>query len=97
MTKAQAALQQLGGNQFLAMTGARLLVDVGNGLQFRLPKGTTRNRSNLVLVTMSGDTFDMTFYRLHGMTIVNLGHFEVVPGERLADLFTEQTGLDTHL
>ncbi len=40
-TIAQTILTQLGGNRFLAMAGAKQLVDLGNGLQFAIGRGAT--------------------------------------------------------
>lgn len=44
-TIAQTILTQLGGNRFLAMTGAKQLVDLGNGLQFAIGRGA-KNKAN---------------------------------------------------
>ena len=54
----------------LAMTGARLLCDLGDGLAFNLPRG---------------------------VNVTERGEFDMIYGDRLAALFTEQTGFDTHL
>ena len=51
-TIAQTILAQLGGNRFLAMTGARLLCDLGDGLAFNLPRGA-KNKANKVCIRLA--------------------------------------------
>ena len=55
-TTAQIILAQLGGNRFLAMTGAKQLVDLGDGLQFSIGRGA-KNKANKVVVRLVGDLF----------------------------------------
>lgn len=88
-TPAQIILQQLGGNRFLAMTGARMLCDLGDGLAFNLPRGA-KNKANKVCIRLVDDLYRVAFYSIRG-------EFERIYGDRLAALFTEQTGFDTHL
>ena len=95
-TIAQIILQQLGGNRFLAMTGAKQLVDLGNGLQFSIPRGAT-NKANKVRITNIDDLYAVSFYSVRGVNVVLLSAHEMIYGDRLAGLFTEQTGLDTRL
>ena len=42
MTVANTILNQLGGNQFLAMTGCKNLLGFENGLQMRIPKNGSK-------------------------------------------------------
>ena len=44
-TIAQTILTQLGGNRFLAMTGAKDLVNTGKGLQFAIGRGASNSLS----------------------------------------------------
>lgn len=95
-TIAQTVLQQLGGNRFLAMTGAKNLVDMVSGLYFSLPRGA-KNKANKVSITLDGDLYTVRFMAIRGTVIAKRGTFNMVYGDRLAALFSEQTGLDTHL
>ena len=95
-TITQTILTQLGGNRFLAMTGARLLCDLGDGLAFNLPRGA-KNKTNKVCIRLAGDLYRVTFYSIRGTNVTERGAFEMVYGDRLAALFTEQTGFDTRL
>lgn len=60
---ANTILQQLGGGRFVAMTGARQLVAVENGLRFRI--GRNGSKANIVRIVLRGDdTYDMQFIRM---------------------------------
>lgn len=95
-TIAQNILAQLGGNRFLAMTGAKQLCDLGDGIMFNLPRGA-KNKANKVAIRLAGDLYTVKFYSLRGVNVTERGEFEMIYGDRLAALFTEQTGFDTHL
>lgn len=95
-TIAQTILQQLGGNRFLAMTGAKNLVGMGTGLYFSLPRGA-KNKANRVSIILDGDLYTVRFMAIRGTNIAECGTFDMIYGDRLAALFTEQTGLDTRL
>jgi hypothetical protein len=96
-TIAQTILAQLGGNRFLAMTGAKQLVDMGDGLQFGIGRGA-KNKANKVVVTLSGlDLYTVTFYSIRGTSVAIKSEHSNIYADRLAALFTERTGLDTHL
>jgi hypothetical protein len=100
-------LQQLGGNRFLAMTGAKNLVslDAGQdsggsyagGLMFSIASGA-RNKANKVCVKLAdNDLYRVEFFTIRGVNVTARGTFENVYADGLAALFTEQTGFDTHL
>lgn len=95
-TIAQTILAQLGGNRFLAMTGAKQLCVLGNGIKFDLPRGA-KNKANKVTITLTDDLYTVKFYSLRGVNLTERGEFEMIYAERLASLFTEQTGFCTHL
>ena len=79
------------------MTGAKQLVDLGNGcLQFAIGRGA-KNKANKVVITLAGDLYTVRFVSIRGVTITERGTFEMVYADRLAALFTEQTGFDTSL
>lgn len=95
-TIAQIILAQLGGNCFLAMTGAKQLCNLGDGLQFSLPRGA-KNKANRVCIRLAADLYTVKFYSIRGVDVTERGAFDMIYGDRLAALFTEQTGFDTHL
>lgn len=60
-TIAQTILAQLGGNQFVTMTGANHLVASSNGLYFRIGRNATK--CNLVKIELTAnDTYTMQFW-----------------------------------
>ena len=96
MEIAQIILQQLGGRQFLAMTGAHTLLNVGNGLSFKL-----KSRSvNYVKILLNGlDTYDVTFAKINTRTwtVTEVAQMDGIYADQLRPIFTQVTGLDTRL
>lgn len=103
MSVAQTILAQLGGNRFVAMTGAKNLTSDRNCLIFRLPRqrGFVKDGINAVRVTLEpSDTYTMTFFRQMGApthAVRTVREYTDVYAEDMRRLFTEATGLDTHL
>jgi len=105
---ATTILQQLGGNKFLAMTGAKNLVAINNGLQMKLP--TNKSKANYLTITLNYmDTYNLTFTKFTPYKL-NKKTFEVTPSktivikeytdiysDQLQELFTETTGMYTTL
>lgn len=96
MNVAQTILEQLGGNKFVAMTGAKQLVAGPDFLQFGIGRGA-RNKANKVRVTLAGDLYRVDFYNIRGVNVREVGTVENVYADRLAGVFTEATGFDTRL
>lgn len=94
----ETILEQLGGNKFLVMTGAKNLVksDKEKWLSFRI--GRNKSKANLVKIQLlSTDTYKVTFGRVHGMNYRDLDVFINIYGDQLRDIFTDYTGLYTKL
>lgn len=96
---ARIILDQLGNNRFIAMTGARDFVALPSGLRFTLParRSTSPNRVDISLTER--DLYDLRFYRVksHGPEVRELATDADVYGDKLQDVFTARTGLDTRL
>ena len=93
---AQTILQQLGGNKFIVMTGAKNLSTSGNNLSFKLgrnPKGFTHCKIELT----SLDLYDMTFYKVRKCQITKQYDWTMVYADKLRYIFEQQTGLATSL
>lgn len=89
-------LSQLGGQRFKAMTGAKEFVYGPNLLQFRV--GRNSNSVTKVRVElMPTDLYAMTFYRGAGLNLREYTKSVGLCAERLQEVFTRNTGLDTHL
>lgn len=93
-TVAQTILEQLGGNMFRAMTGAKDFVTDGSHLRFKIGRGAT-NAINLVTVKLEADdTYTVTFARFRALKVTPV---KTVPGvycDMLRSVFTEATGFD---
>jgi len=97
MSIANTILEQLGGNKFIVMTGAKCFVNTGKGLQFSIGAGAV-NKANKVLITLGDDDlYTVKFFTIRGVNIVDKGEFPGVYADRLQALFTEQTGFDVTL
>lgn len=99
MTVARVILDQLGGNRFVAMTGAKHFTGGNAFLQFSIP--TTRvGKINKVVITLNGkDLYDVGFFRMNSKTfsIKSVKTVNDIYAEDLQEVFTEATGLYTHL
>lgn len=108
MRVADIILDQLGGNKFLAMTGAHHLLADGNTLRMQL----TRNISpaNRLWITLDpDDTYTMRFFKYTAprfssktgtFSAEKVKEVKTVHGvycDMLQDIFTATTGMYTHL
>ena len=104
-------LQQLGGNRFVAFTGAKDFTTINNGLRFKI--GRNSSKANRIEITLNGsDLYDMKFIKYRPFSVkVDHKKMEVktieeksetvkewndVFFDQLQELFTEVTGLYTH-
>ncbi len=97
---ANEIIRQLGGNKFRAMTGARDFMATENGLGFKLPGGGGFCRSgiNFVKIALTSlDLYDMEFKRIRGTNITEISRHDGIYNDMLQEIFTAETGLDTHL
>jgi len=100
MQIAETILAQLGGNRFVAMTGAKGFCATGDGLSFKLPSATRADgkRVNHVRVTLNGsDLYDVSFYYLTTKALAVVSDSRDVYAEDLQETFTAGTGLYTRL
>lgn len=91
---AKTILRQLGGGRLVMMTGAKNLLDHGNGLSFKFPN-RTRSKPNYCKVILDpSDTYTVTFGRVtkYG-ELKNEKTVEGVYCDMLVDLFERETGL----
>lgn len=97
---ATTILSQLGGNRFLAMTGARNLITVENGLSFSLPRQREFVKDGISRVTVkltAEDLYDVEYGKMVGLKYVPVRKDEGLFCDQLQAFFTRATGLDTHL
>ena len=91
-------LQQLGGNKFMVMTGAKnLMVDKKEkSLHMRIGKNS-KGINHVKITYMPDDTYKMDFGRIRKMDYKVVRSVTGVYAEALQDLFTEVTGMYTSL
>jgi hypothetical protein len=95
-TVAQTILRQLGGNRFIAMTGAKNLLATDTGFQCKIGSGATDGITHL-RVDLVNDLYTMTFLKVRGTSIKTIATIEMVYADNLRDVFTDKTGMYTSL
>ena len=97
---AETILAQLGGQRFIAMTGAREFLGDAKVLQFKLPRGA-KDGCNAVRIELdASDTYTVTFYkvgRAPTYKLTTLASVEHVYSDSLRRVFESHTGLYTSL
>jgi hypothetical protein len=97
MQTAKTILEQIGGNKFIAMTGAKNFVGGENFLQFSIGSGA-KNKSNKVKITLTtADLYEIEFFNIRGINIKEISKHEMIYADQLKTVFTEQTGFYTSL
>ena len=99
MEIARIILEQLGGNQFRAMTGAKnFSYDKENkALKFSFPMC---RKANMCMITLNGlDLYDVKFIKINRKTFVwkTIETFNDVYNDMLQSIFSSFTGLATKL
>lgn len=95
MSIAETILEQLGGHRFIAMTGARNLVDCGNSLMFHIPE--TKRINHVKIILTEDDLYTMRFGRIHKLDYQLIEEVSDVYCDQLQSVFTEVTGLYTYI
>lgn len=92
-------LAQLGGNKFLAMTGAKNLVYGPDMLQFDLPRGARMGISRVRVILEPSDLYRIEFYQVRrkGLDTRMVHELAGIYADQLRELFTKYTGLETSL
>lgn len=97
MTTASAIYEQLGGDKFQVMTGAKALVGMEDGLLVNLPTRFAKNGINKVEIKITpADTYTVRFMRYmpRKLACETISEVENVYAEALPGLFSDTTGLD---
>lgn len=94
---AQTILGQLGGNKFLAITGAKGLTALDNGFAFRLPRNA-KDGINYVRITLNSlDLYNMEFLSIWRQRNKVIKEVPGLYNDQLQEIFTHYTGLNTSL
>jgi hypothetical protein len=90
-------LKQLGGNRFIAMTGAKNFTCDNNSMGFQI---SNRNKLKARFVKISlnvMDTYDIQFKTIKKNEVITLDKISGIYNDQLQEIFTDRTGLQTHL
>lgn len=96
MSVAKEILRQLGGNKFIAMTGAKNFGGTENSITFKI--GRNSSSANWVKIVLNGrDLYDVSFIQVRGTTLKTLKTYDDIYFDQLQQIFTSFTGMYTHL
>ena len=93
---AKTILQQLGGNKFIAMTGAKNFGSSKNSLQFKIGRNS-KSISHVIITLKSSDLYDVEFIRMRGTSRKVVKKLKGVYADMLQKIFTKYTGMNTRL
>lgn len=84
--------RQLGGNKFVAMTGAKNFGYFQNSMSFKLPRA--KNGIKFVRITLNSmDLYDIEFIKARGYNISIVANIKDVYNEDLKEVVERETGL----
>lgn len=90
-------LKQLGGNKFIAMTGAKNFVRDDSNMTISFSIGRNAHSINGVRIRLTSmDLYDMTFIRMRKFEFKEVSHAYGIYNDQLQEIFTQHTGLETH-
>jgi hypothetical protein len=95
---ANEIIRQLGGKRFIAMTGARDMFALESGLSFKVPGTMSKNHINYIKVWLDpSDTYTVEFWAYRKMEGKKIAEHDMIYFDMLQDIFTEETGIYTHI
>jgi hypothetical protein len=89
--------QQLGGDRFAMMTGAKNFVAYPDLLQFSIPRNASSANQVRVFYEPSSDLYTLEFLRTKGLKSFGVARFPEVYADQLQPFFTQVTGMYTSL
>lgn len=93
---AQTILSQLGGNKFLAMTGASNLTSRPDGLSFKV--GRNAGKVTHVRVTLTAmDDYQVEFLNIRGVNVKPVTSYRCLQADQLGEAFERATGMRVSL
>ena len=95
---AMEILRQLGGNKFIAMTGAKNMIRDDNEKSLRFKIGRNSSKANWVKIVLNGmDTYDVSFMQFRNNEMKTLKTYNNIYNDQLQNIFTDYTGMQTSL
>jgi hypothetical protein len=96
MEIAKTILQQLGGNRFAVMTGAKNFVGGHRELSFKVGRNA-KGVTHVKITLTPDDLYTVEAFKVRGFDSRTVDKREGVYVDDLQRTFTAMTGLDTHL
>ena len=96
-TVATEILKQLGGGQFMAMTGTKKFGCTDNSISFKVGMRCKNKITHVEITLNSLDLYDVVFLRWYDYKVTTISKFENVYDNMLQKIFTSETGLNTRL
>jgi hypothetical protein len=93
---AKTILQQLGGNKFIAMTGAKNFGSSSKSLQFKIGRNS-KSISHVIITLKSSDLYDVEFIRMRGTSRKVIKKVKGVYNDQLGTIFKKYTGMNVRL
>ena len=93
---AKTILQQLGGNKFIAMTGAKNFGSSSKSLQFKIGRNS-KSISHVIITLKSSDLYDVEFIRMRGTSRKVIKKLKGVYADQLGTMFKKYTGMNVRL
>ena len=93
---AKTILQQLGGNKFIAMTGAKNLGHTNKGLQMKIGRNS-KGITHVKVTLTSMDTYEVEFIKVRGTNIKVVKKVKGVYADQLGEIFKKYTGMNVRL
>jgi hypothetical protein len=99
LSVAQTILAQLGGNRFIAMTGAKSFVGGPTFLGFTIPRNSSPANRVTVTYQPGRDLYSMSFIKTSrgGLDSKEVQRFDGLYADQLRPTFTQVTGMETSL
>ena len=94
---AKTILQQLGGNKFIAMTGAKNLGFTGKGISMKIGRNAKGVTHVMIDLDKGKDLYDIEFIKIRGPKRTTVKKLKGIYADQLKNLFTKYTGLRVSL
>jgi hypothetical protein len=94
---AKTILKQLGGNKFIAMTGAKNLAHTNKGLQMKIGRNAKGVTHVIIDLDKGKDLYDIEFVKVRGTSRKTVKKLKGIYADQLGEIFTRYTGLNVRL
>jgi hypothetical protein len=92
MQIAETIIKQLGGREFIALTGSKQLVALASGVQFSIGTGAKDGINKCRITLDPSDTYTVEFFRFNGIEAKTISIHDDVYNDSLQDVFERATG-----